>query len=91
MNVVKLLIGSLIASVALVTVFRFLPDSFAFLSQPGLVIEVMLIGFLLLLVPSGDNYPQLPIGTDAAINVVFYFVLIFLFLLLLKVMKRSRR
>ncbi len=61
-----------------------------YLLWPGLFLQVMFNGLLLLAIPTGDDYYTLPSGAYLAFNVIFYGVVVFMTLFLMSLIGGKR-
>lgn len=62
-----------------------------YLLWPGVFAQVMINGFLLLAIPTGDEYYTLPSESYLAFNVIFYAVIILMTLFVMSLMKPGRK
>ena len=58
---------------------------------PGLFVQVMLNGLLLLAIPTGDDYYTLPSGAYLAFSVIFYSFIVFIALFLFSRISGNRK
>ena len=69
--------------------FTFYSSGGEFLLLPGLMIELLTNGVLLLLVPTGDDYLTLPPGSFLVFNVIFYAAMLLVIFAFTRKVRRS--
>ena len=79
MSTKNVLIWSLIISSLIVLTGQFFYEiGERSLNLPGLEIQIILTGIMLLFFSTGDDYFRFPTGAEVVFGLIFYFVVIFL-------------